>query len=125
VRLVGVPERSYRRGSTGSGMASRLGGHGRAPARERVEPLAVAQVDRWPARWDCTVVVDAKLGKLLHLPLGLAILSWAIIYRPLHDAPIEDAGGGACLVADGAGADAISCPLGGLQENSWPRTFGQ
>ncbi|HEY4621867.1 MAG TPA: DDE-type integrase/transposase/recombinase, partial [Gaiellaceae bacterium] len=49
VRLVGVPERSYRRWQSRQRQAQPTRGPWPAPARDLVEPAAVAYADRWPA----------------------------------------------------------------------------
>jgi len=49
VRLVGVPERSYRRWQARQRHGRPVRGPWPAPSRERIEPLAVEQADRWPA----------------------------------------------------------------------------
>ena len=49
VRLVGVPERSYRRWQQRQRSGRPVKGPWPAPARDRVEPLAVATADLYPA----------------------------------------------------------------------------
>ncbi|MEX2612757.1 MAG: DDE-type integrase/transposase/recombinase, partial [Gaiellaceae bacterium] len=49
VQLIGVPERSYRRWQQRQRGGCPARGPWPAPARDRVEPLAVAKADRWPA----------------------------------------------------------------------------
>lgn len=49
VRLVGVPERSYRRWQHRQRHGKPPRGPWPAPAQDRVEPLAVAKDDRYPA----------------------------------------------------------------------------
>ena len=49
VQLIGVPERSYRRWQQRQQAGRPATGPWPAPARDRVEPLAIVQADRWPA----------------------------------------------------------------------------
>lgn len=49
VRLIGVPERSYRRWQRRQRDGQPTRGPWPAPSRDRVEPTAVVYADRWPA----------------------------------------------------------------------------
>jgi len=49
VRLVGVPERSYRRWQQRQRAGQPSRGPWPAPSRDRIEPNAVGYADRWPA----------------------------------------------------------------------------
>lgn len=49
VRLIGVPKRSYRRWQRRQRQGRPLKGPWPAPARDRVEPVAIAYADRFPA----------------------------------------------------------------------------
>jgi len=56
-RLLGVPERSYRRWQQRQRAGRPLEGPWPAPARDRVEPAAITYADRFPPRgiasWRC------------------------------------------------------------------------
>lgn len=49
VRLIGVPERSYRRWQQRQRQGRAVKGPWPAPARDRVEPVAISYADRFPA----------------------------------------------------------------------------
>ncbi len=49
VRLLGIPERSYRRWQSRQRQGRPVRGPWPAPARDRVEPVAIDYADRFPA----------------------------------------------------------------------------
>ena len=64
VRLVWVPERSYRRWQQRQRQGWPLKGPWPAPARDRVEPVAIAYADRFPAGAGTVIPPDSTSASI-------------------------------------------------------------